>query len=232
MQSPDTQRTHGERPRWSVGHERARGPARLEAFSDAVIAIMLTVLSLQLLEIDVAAIGRAGLARALLDHWPAFLAFLLSFLVVGQIWVTHHNMWRYVACVDQGLLVLNLLLLLTITLLPFCARLLAESLKPDAHAYQKLAVVLYAANAFAMAIIFNFSLWWAKRRELFHEEMDPSLYLAIRRRFLLGPAIYLFALATAAFLPWVSIGSYLAVVALYIWPGAGDLPIDALTDDV
>jgi TMEM175 potassium channel family protein len=209
---------------WTVHHERDRGPERLEAFSDAVIAIMLTVLSLQLLEFDTGAFERLGVPRALAQQWPALFAFFLSFLVVGQIWVTHHNMWRYIQRVDQGLLVLNLLLLLSITLLPFCARLLAESLKSSDPQYQKWATGIYAATALAMAVLFNFSLWWAHGRHLFHPRLHPDLYRAVRRRFLFGPAIYLFALLTDLKWPLVSIASYLGVIALYIRPGPGDLP--------
>ncbi|KAB0677578.1 TMEM175 family protein [Aureimonas leprariae] len=213
-----------ERSRWSVAHERQRGSDRLEAFSDAVIAIMLTVLSLRLLEVDADSVERVGLPAALLGQWPSFLAFALTFLVVGQIWITHHNMWRYVEKVDQTLLVLNLVLLMSIALIPFCARLLAESLKLPDTLNLKLATVIYAANAFGMAVLFNFSLWWAHGKGLINDRLNRDLYRAIRRRFLIGPSIYLFALLIALVLPWISIVSYVGVVALYVWPGAGDLP--------
>lgn len=217
-------REDAARPSWSVGHERDRGSQRLEAFSDAVIAIVLTILSMQLLELDTQSIGRIGLARTLLADWSAFFAFFLTFLVVGQIWVTHHNMWRYIEKVDQGLLVINLFLLLSVALIPIAARLLADSMKAGGASYYRLATILYAATAFGMAIAFNFSLWWAKRRGLLCENLRPTLYRAIRNRFLLGPSIYLFAMLAGVILPWVSMVSYLGVIALYIWPGAGDLP--------
>lgn len=207
-----------------MGHERERGSERLEAFSDAVIAIMLTILSLQLLELDLQSIERIGLPRALFDHWPSFLSFALTFLVVGQIWITHHNMWRYIDRVDQGLLAINLALLLTIALIPVSARLLAASMKANSMAYQRMATGLYAATALGMAILFNLSLWWAKRQNLLSEKLDRDLYRAIRNRFLLGPAIYLLALVADLVSPWISLASYLGVVALYVWPGPGDLP--------
>jgi uncharacterized membrane protein len=141
--------------RWSVGRERQRGTERLEAFSDAVIAIMLTLLSLQLLEFDPRAIERAGIAQTLLHQWPAFLAFLLTFLVVGQIWVTHHNLWRYIDKTDQGLLVVNLILLLFVAVIPFAARLLAEAMKSFDTANGRLAAGSYAAISLGQAISFR-----------------------------------------------------------------------------
>jgi uncharacterized membrane protein len=114
--------------RWLPRHGQSRGSGRLEAFSDAVIAIMLTMLSLQLIELDPHAIERAGLGQALLGQWPTFFAFAITFLVVDQIWITHHNMWRYIARVDQSMLIINLALLLSIVVIPVAARLLAQGI--------------------------------------------------------------------------------------------------------
>jgi uncharacterized membrane protein len=209
---------------WTVNHERERGTERLEAFSDAVIAIMLTVLSLQLLEFDLQSFKQLGIPRALVQKWPDFFAFTLSFLVVGQIWITHHNIWRYITKVDQGLLVINLILLLSIAMLPFCARLLAEGITTSDAGFKKWATGLYAATALSMAMLFNVGLWWANRQRLFSDRLHPALYAAIRKRFLFGPSIYLFALLADLVWPPVSIASYLGVIALYVWPGPGDLP--------
>lgn len=214
----------GVDPHWSVENESSRGSGRLEAFSDAVIAIMLTVLTLRLLEFDPRAIEREGLAYALLRQWPSYLAFLLTFLVVGQVWVTHHNLWRYITRVDQGLLIINLVLLFFVTVIPLAARLLAEGIKSPTTADGRLAVGCYAAMSLGQAMSFNFGLWWARRRGLLSGKMGDDLYCAVRRRFLIGPSIYLFALLVDLISPWISLLSYLGVIALYIWPGPGDLP--------
>ncbi|MGW3626965.1 TMEM175 family protein [Streptomyces sp. NPDC000880] len=70
--------------------------------------------------------GGEGLGAARLHEWPGFFAYVISFLIVGQIWLTHHNMWRYVERVDQTLLALNLALLLFVAPFPWTASLLAE----------------------------------------------------------------------------------------------------------
>ena len=205
-------------------HEIARGSERLEAFSDAVIAIVLTVLSVQLFEIDSHALEQDGVAKTVLREWPALVAFLLTFLVVGQIWITHHNLLRYVKRLDQGLLALNLLLLLCVALIPLPARLLAEVLRSSKADDLKVATALYAAVSLGQAILFNLFLWWAHWRKLLNSAVTPLLYRAICRRYLFGPSIYLFALLAAFVWPWISIISYLAVVGLYVWRGPGDLP--------
>lgn len=68
------------------------------------------------------------MGAALAHEWPAYLAYTISFLIIGQVWLTHHNMWRYTARVDQVLLFLNLLLLLFVAVIPFAAALLAAHL--------------------------------------------------------------------------------------------------------
>ncbi|MEH2172766.1 TMEM175 family protein [Nostoc sp.] len=210
--------------RFSRKREQSRGSERLEAFSDAVIAIVLTVLSVQLFEIDTHALQQDGIAKVLLHEWPSLVAFVLTFLVVGQIWITHHNLWRYIEKVDQVLLVINLSLLLFVAIIPLPARLLAEELKSTNVVDQQAAAACYAATALGQAVLFNLCLWWAHRRRLLSDAVNEDLYRAIRRRYLFGPSIYLFALLVVLISPWISIISYLGVVGLYVWPGAGDLP--------
>lgn len=208
---------------WTPDHEASRDTTRIEAFSDAVIAIMLTLLAVELLQFDAAAARRDGLAAALVGQWPSYFAFALTFLVVGQIWMTHHNLWRYIARVDQGVGVLNLLLLLSVSAIPFAAKVLAASLAGLPPGVQKLATGIYSATMLAQAIAFNLILWWARRRDLL-ERVDDRLFRAIARRYLGGPAIHTGALVLAFVSPRLSLACYLGVVALYLWPGAGDLP--------
>ena len=96
---------------------------RLEAFSDAVIAITITLL---VLEISVPHAKDDDLLDALLDQWPSYLAFIISFVVIGIMWVSHHSMFQRIAAVDRGLLFVNLILLLGIAFLPFLTASLAE----------------------------------------------------------------------------------------------------------
>jgi uncharacterized membrane protein len=79
---------------------------RLEAFSDGVFAIAITLL---VLEIPVPQVEHGGLADALLDEWPAYAAYVVSFAIIGIIWINHHAVLGYVQSMDRGLLFLNLI---------------------------------------------------------------------------------------------------------------------------
>lgn len=86
--------------------------ARVEAFSDAVIAVAITLLALNL-HVPTPA-GSRSLAHALADEWPSYAAYVVSFTTIGIIWINHHAMLRRIVNVDHTILILNLLLLLTI----------------------------------------------------------------------------------------------------------------------
>ncbi|PZF81946.1 TMEM175 family protein, partial [Micromonospora deserti] len=201
----------------------ARDASRVEAFSDAVIAIVLTLMAVELLQLGPARMGGQELSAALVHEWPSYLAYVITFAIVGQVWLTHHNMWRYVVRVDQLLLVLNLLLLLFVAAIPFTADLLADNLRGSATE-QRLTAALYVGAVLGEALFFNLSWWWARRRRLLHPDLDPRLARAVALRFLLGPLLYLVAFAFVFVDPILSLCLYLLLVALYLVPGPGDLP--------
>lgn len=209
---------------WRPGREASRGTERIEAFSDAVIAIMLTLLAVELLKFDPDAAREHGLLASLAEKWPSYLAFSLTFFVVGQIWLTHHNLWRYIARVDQGVCIINLLLMVFVAVTPFAAQVLADSFAALSTADQRLAASLYSSVMLGQALAFNGLLWWARRRRLMDERVDATLYSAIARRYLYGPSIYAVALLAGLVMPALGMACYVAVILLYLLPGAGDLP--------
>jgi len=211
-------------PRWGLRNEAARDTSRIEAFSDAVIAIMLTLLAIELLRFDPERARQVGLVNALLRNWPSYFAFGLTFLVIGQIWLTHHNLWRYIARVDQGIAILNLLLLAFVAITPFAAQVLAESLAKLEPAEQRHAAAFYSAVMLGQAIAFNLVLWWSHWQKLCYEEVDDSLHRAILKRYRIGPVVYAAAMALSFYSPVAGLACYLGVIAAYLWPGAGDLP--------
>ena len=103
----------------------AKETARIEAFSDGVFAIAITLLVLDLKVPRGMAEGRDLLA-ALVGQWPAYLAFVTSFATIGIMWINHHRMFTLIGRTDDGLLVLNGLLLLGVTFVPFPTGVLAE----------------------------------------------------------------------------------------------------------
>ncbi|MEV6183252.1 TMEM175 family protein [Streptomyces sp. NPDC052015] len=209
--------------RWLVGAERERDSGRVEAFSDAVIAIVLTLMSVELFGLIPADPSAESLGAALVHEWPAFLAYTISFLIVGQIWVTHHNMWRYVERVDQTLVALNLALLFFVAPIPWTASLLAEYLR-GSYDEQVLTAGIYVGVILGEAVFFNLSWWWAARRGLLDARMHPDLVRAVSRRYRIGPLLYLLAFAAVFVNAVLSLALYVLLIGLYIFPGAGDLP--------
>ena len=128
---------------------------RVEAFSDGVFAIAITLL---VLELKVPP-GEGTLWHKLLHEWPSFAAYLTSFFIIGIMWVNHHSMFRAIVRVDRPLLFLNLLLLLWTSLLPFPTRLVAEHLG-DGGTDAAVAEAVYSANLTLAAIAF--SLIWLR----------------------------------------------------------------------
>ena len=125
--------------------------ARLEAFSDGVFAVAIT-----LLVIEIAVPTGEDLWHQLKEEWPSFAAFFVSFWVIGIIWVNHHGVLDHLKRANRGVLYLNLLLLMTVVFIPFSTALLAEHLKSGAD--EEVAAVVYSAAFTAMGLAFG-SLW-------------------------------------------------------------------------
>jgi uncharacterized membrane protein len=153
------------------------------------MAIAITLLVLDLHVPPPATTTAGGLAGALGHQWPAYAAYLVSFLVIGIIWINHHAMFTMVRQVDRSVLFANLALLLFVSLIPFPTELLAAYLTtgPDAH----LAAAVYSATMLAMAIAFTV-LWWAITRDarLLHAHLDLATSRAALGRFSLGMLVY------------------------------------------
>jgi TMEM175 potassium channel family protein len=181
--------------------------ARIEAFSDGVFAIAITLL---ILEIKVPDAQHGHLAAALLRQWPSYTAFLLSFAYIGIMWMNHHRMFSHIRRSTDTLMLLNLLLLLGVTVVPFPTAVLAAHLgTPE----QKTAAILYNATYVVIALFFNVLWRYAVRHRLMDKEALSSAML-ISRQYAAGPIIYLLCLA----LVWVNIRVSLAVnVALAIF---------------
>jgi uncharacterized membrane protein len=172
---------------------RPNETARIEAFSDGVFAIAITLL---ILEIRVPPQTADGVLRdALRSLWPSYVAFLASFMTIGVMWLNHHRLFGLISKKDDGLIALNLLLLLGITWLPFPTALLAEHLL-GSHADQQAAAIIYAGSFFALAIVFNVMWRYAIHRKIVSEEMNA---VAITRQYSLGPIMYAVLAAVAFF---------------------------------
>jgi len=170
---------------------------RLEAFSDGVMAVAITLLVLNL---AVAGPGHGSLAHQLYEKRWAFAAFGVSFFTVGIIWVNHHNLFTNIIEVDRPMLFANLALLLFVVLIPFVTATLARYL-PSAEAGRSvnLAAVLYCAVLEGMAVSFSIIFLRAVRRQLFIVAIPPSGVRSAVLRFAIGSLVYLVAIVVAVF---------------------------------
>lgn len=182
--------------------------ARIEAFSDGVFAIAITLL---ILEIRVPPqTGEGVLRAALFDLWPSYLAFLASFMTIGVMWLNHHRLFNLIEKNDDGLIAFNLLLLLGITWLPFPTALVAEHLLGP-HEDQQAAALMYAISFFAIAIVFNVMWRYAVHAGVVRQHVNVG---AITKQYRLGPIMYGVLVIVAYFsADWCLILS--AVYALY-----------------
>ena len=196
--------------------------SRLEAFSDGVFAIAITLLVLEIRlpdEHQVEALG--GLGNALLGLWPSYAGYVISFMTVGIMWANHHNVVRLMARSDHGLIVWNLLLLMAISFTPFSTAVMAEYL-PHPGWDRTIAVAFYCGTFIVTAIFYNF-MWRhaSHERRLLHAHVSDARIRAITRAY--WPGTFLYGLATAA--AFVSVPAALAIVAglalFYILPRRG-----------
>src|SRR5215831_5066262 len=127
---------------------------RVEAFSDGVFAIAITLLILDI-KVPHASESDVGLGTLLLRQWPSYAAFLTSFATIGIMWINHHRLFTQIVRSSHALLLLNSLLLLLISVVPFPTAVVAEYL---GHPGENTAAALYAGTFFVIAIAFNV-LW-------------------------------------------------------------------------
>ncbi|HTD21463.1 MAG TPA: TMEM175 family protein [Terriglobales bacterium] len=174
--------------------------SRIEAFSDGVFAIAITLL---ILEIKIPTPAKGSLAVALLQQWPSYLAFLMSFAFIGIMWINHHRLFTHIRRSNDVLLILNLLLLLGVTIVPFPTAVLAAYL---GDRDQRVAAMLYNGTYFVIALLFNILWHYSVSRQLLDKSTLPFSQ-NISRQYALGPVMYLICLALA----WFSVPASLAI---------------------
>src|SRR3954447_24097607 len=192
--------------------------ARVEALSDGVIAIAITLL---ILEIKVPEGAGDDLPHQLAEQWPSYVSYIVSFFVIGVIWLNHHALFSHLARVDRKLMALNLVLLFTIATIPWPTHLLATYMREGGDA-ERLAALIYSGTMFAMGIAFG-SLWSyaARDRCLLGSDLSDEEIRSRTLRFTIGAPIYLaaFLLALVSAPACLAINAALAVY--YAVPGAG-----------
>ena len=184
---------------------------RLEAFSDGVIAIAITLLSLEIKLPD----DGGSLLHSLASLWPGYVGFVLSFLLVGQVWLNHHAIFVRVRSVDQWMLICNLFLLLDVAFLPFATSVLTRSLESGHD--ERTGAVFYGIVMVVGGLFFN-ALWRASIRD--RSRLRPWVSgeeaWSMTRRFAMGPWLYSLAALLGLVSAWLSVVTYVALIVFYM----------------
>ena len=188
---------------------------RVEAFSDGVMAIAITLLVLELKVPATIDVGDGQLLARLVDRWPSYVAYLAAFLTIGIIWLNHHTLLSKIARFDARLHWLNLVLLLGVATLPFPTALLADYVGRGGF-NASVAAAAYGLTATLMALPWSF-IWRHLRDhpELLEPGYDAAHAGAELRRGALGVPIYAAATLVSFLAPLLALVLYGGIAALY-----------------
>jgi uncharacterized membrane protein len=195
------------------GEAEDSGTGRLEAFSDGVFAIAVTLLVLQLKVPDTLDTqSRKSLADLVVHQWPAFLAYVNSFLTILIMWLNHHNIFKLIRRSNHAFIILNGVLLMLITFVNYPTALLATALQPGATAQdQQFATLVYTGTFVVTAVFYNVLWLYATYNgRLLGKDASKTLVAQITREYRFGPLFYLVAFLLA----FVSVPASLAVTVL------------------
>jgi uncharacterized membrane protein len=182
---------------------------RLETFADGVFAIAATLLIL-----EVALPGRHTVTHELVHAWPSYVAYAISFLTIGIVWVNHHTVMEQIDRVDRTFLFLNVVFLMIIAFSPFPTRVVAETLRDGS----KAAAFAYGLTFTLMAISFG-SLWFyaASGRRLIAASADQRMVSGISRSFAPGSLIYALATLSSLLSAYLAVALYAAIALFYVF---------------
>ena len=187
--------------------------ARLETFADGVFAIAATLL---ILNVDAQVRdGSTAIGPRLLEIWPSYIGYAVSFVTIGIIWSNHHTVMAQLGRVNRTFLMLNVFLLLCVAFLPFPTRLVAENLRDRSEL--EPAALAYGATMVAMSICY-LSLWLyaITGRRLLREDSDPRTVSGITKSYLPGAPTYLTATLIALVSPLTSVALFGAIALFYV----------------
>jgi uncharacterized membrane protein len=196
---------------------------RLEAFSDGVFAIAITLLVIEIRP-PTPAEGES-LARALWEQWPHYLGYFLSFLVLGVMWLNHHRILEPAQRVDGIVLVLNLNLLLWAVLIPFPTAVVADFIREGGDD-AKTAVALYGGVILLAAIAFTALFIGITREGIVDQLPTPAQVRAARLRFGLGVGVYTGAFLLSWLSPALALTAHATMAAYYLTEQSSRLDVE------
>jgi len=187
-------------------------PSRLEAFADGVFAIAATLL---ILNVDTQVPEDVeNLGAQVLHIWPSYLAYAVSFVTIGIMWVNHHTIMGQVGRTDRRFLFANIGLLMCIAFVPFPTRLVAEHIRGEGA---EAAALTYGFTMVVTAVMFNLTWFYASvGRRLLRPDADAEVVSGITRAYLPGPWIYLGATLVAFASPAAAVVLFMVIALVYV----------------
>ncbi len=199
--------------------------SRTEAFSDGVFAIAITLL---ILEVNVPETAFDNLWRGIADQWPSYLAYATSFITIGGIWLAHHGMFRRLQYANKRLMVINLLVLMAVSFLPFPTKLMAEAL--NSTNAERAAVLFYGGSLLVISVLLG-ALWGSVTldRHLLRPEVDEKEINTITLAATPSIGFYVAVIALALVAPRAAVFGFLLIAIVGVLRVRGDKTPPATT---
>lgn len=185
----------------------------MEAFSDGVFAIAITLL---VLEISVPPGSEGDLLGALVDQWPSYLAYFVSFSTIGAVWLAHTVITEYLDHSDSVFLRLNLMLLMVVSFLPFPTRLLAEYAATSEP--ERIAATVYGVNLLLALTMLSIVWRYAVLERLVRPDLGDEEVRTLTRRLTPSLGLYVVMIVVGLFLPVLAVLGYLALALFILVP--------------
>lgn len=190
--------------------------SRIEAFSDGVFAIAITLLILEIRVPELADLNsNERLLAGLADLWPSYFAFILSFFAVLIMWINHHGFFKYIKTTDTRFLYANGFLLLLVTFIPFPTAVLAKYIN---SASANTASAFYCGTMILISIAYNL-LWFtsAYKRRLIKESVTNGLIIKIKNAYIFGLCVYAASFVLALFNAFIGLGLCISLWLFWIF---------------
>jgi uncharacterized membrane protein len=194
---------------------RAIRTGRLEALSDGIFAIAITLL---VLDLAVPADASKDLLKALAEQWPSYLTYVVSFATIGAIWLGHTIITEYLELADATLIRLNLFVLLVVSFLPFPTRLLGDYIRQPGA--ERVAATVYGLNLLLATVALSLLWRYSVRANLVRPDMSDREVQFLTTRITPGMGGYVVLILLGLFLPVVAVFGYLVIAVFLILPFA------------
>jgi len=184
---------------------------RTEALTDGIFATVMTILVLSLVVPTITGPNSSATLQAdLYGLIPNFFVYVITFIFLGLLWISHQNMFSHIETIDLKTVWINIILLLSVGLAPFSTALLGK------YPMQPIAVIIYGLNALAISTLFNILWFYPRRRNLTHEEPNPKIIAKRSKIVLVGPIVYSLAIIFSLIATEISLALFAFVTVFYI----------------